>query len=310
MTKRRKSIVGGLIAVLAVCSGLIYAAGKSHRRGTVLPAECTVGEVYVLLGAPDPAAICTATDTWSLHGGSVTHDSLAVGIVTGSSGTTFIIGSYEFGLSDNDFNPSVNFGSANVAHGSRFFLVQAAGAGGGDTTVRVTGTSILGAVSTPADTEDLIVSDAAAAGTYYSTLKRWNGELTISQLSGPDLLMNFGLATWYDRGATDFTLTSLAAQAFGGANDSGFDLQILKHSALGWTYVPAGEPLPAAPGASSLSDMTPNHEVANGKEWSWDRPSLNIIVAGASGEGLIARAVTTTNNTIAHGTVLATLVPQ
>jgi hypothetical protein len=245
-----------------------------------------------------------------LHGGATTRDTVAIGIMTGSAGTKFLIGSYDFGVADNDFNPSVNFGDSNVAHGSHFFLVQAPGAGGGDTTIRVTGTSIDAGVSTPADTEDLVVSDAAPAGTYYSTVKRWNGQLNIAKLSGPDLLMNFGLADWYDREKTDFMLTDISVQATGGANDSGFDLQLLKHSPNGWTYVPAGEPIPAGPVASSLAEMTPDHEVANSKEWRYSRPGLNLVVAGTAGEGLISQAISTTNNTIESGNVIATLVPQ
>lgn len=285
-------------------------ATMKTRSGTVLPADPKVGDLFTLLEAPDPDAKCLVDGIWSLHGGSITRDTIAIGIRTGSSGETFIIGSYEFGSADNDFNPSINFGDPNVAHGARFFLVQAPGAGGGDTTIRVTGTSIAGGISVPADSEDLIVSDTGSAGTYYTTVKRWNGQIAVAKVSGPDLLCNFGLATWYSRESTNFMLTGVSAQAFGGANDSGFDLQILKHSELGWTYAPAGEPIPAAPIASSLSDMTPAHEVASGKEWQWIRPGINISVAGSAGEGLIARAVTTTNNTIASGNVLATLVPQ
>ncbi len=285
-------------------------ASRRTRSGTVLPSDPKVGDVFTLLGAPDPDAKCLVDGIWSLHGGSTTRDTIAIGIRTGSSGKTFIVGSYEFGSADSDFNPGISFGNANVAHGARFFLVQAAGAGGGDTTIRVTGASIDGGISTPADSEDLIVIGTGAAGTYYTTVKRWNGQISIVKFSGPDLLCNFGLATWYDRESTNFMLTGVAVQAFGGANDSGFDLQVLKHSESGWTYVPAGEPIPAAPIASSLSDMTPEHEVASGKEWQWSRPEINVSVAGSTGEGLIAQAITTTNNTIASGNVLATLVPQ
>lgn len=285
-------------------------ASKSVRRGTVLPANPKVGDEFILLGAPDPDAKCVVDGVWSLHGGSITHDALAIGVRTGSVGTIFLIGSYEFGSSDDDFNPGISFGDPDIAHGSHVFLVQAAGAGGGATTVRVTGVSILGGVRVPGDTEDLVVSDSAPAGTYYSTAKRWNGEISIAKISGPDLLMNYGLATWYSRGNTDFILTSISAQLFGGANDSGFDMQLLLHSANGWTYVPAGEPIPAAPAASSLTDMTPEHEVANNKEWQWTRPTLNLAVAGASGEGIIGPVVSTVNNAITHGTVIATLVPQ
>ena len=285
-------------------------ASKRVRRGLFLPANPKVGDEFVLLAAPDPHALCLTPGVWSLHGGSISHDTVAIGVRTGGSGTTFLIGSYDFGSSDDDFNPGVSFGDPNVAHGARLILIQAAGAGGGNTTIRITGASIVGGVSTPADSEDLVISDAAAAGTYYSTTKRWNGQLSIAKFSGPDLLCNYGLATWYDRGSTNFMVTGISAQLFGGANDSGFDMQLLKHSATGWTYVPAGEPIPSGPVASSLADMNPEHEVANGKEWQWVRPELDLIVAGSAEEGVISRVITTTNNTIASGNVLATLVGQ
>lgn len=285
-------------------------ASHRVRRGFALPLNPKVGDEFVHLGAPDPDALCVTPGVWSSHGGAITRDTIAIGVRTGNVGTTFLIGSYEFGSSDDDFNPGINFGDQDIAHGSHFFLVQAAGAGGGDTTVRITGASILSGIRIPGDTEDLVVSDSAPAGTYYSTVKIWNGEISATKISGPDLLMNHGLATWYDRGSTNFMLTSISAQLFGGANDAGFDMQLLLHSANGWTYVPDGEPVPAAPVASSLTDMAPEHELANGKEWQWTRPTLNLAVAGASGEGIIGPVISTANNAVAHGTVYATVVSQ
>ena len=278
------------------------------RIGDSLPASPKRGDRYIQTGVPDPDAICLADGVWTLHGGSISHDTLTIHFNTAASGTTYFVGMYDFGSTDDDFNPGISFGDVNSAHASVVFLVQAAGAGGGDTTIQISGTSILGGTRTPADTEDLVVSDAGAAGTFYQTTKRWNGQVTITKTAGPDLLCGYGFAAFFDRASSDYILTSIGIEWFGGANDSAFDFQLLLHSANGWTYNVGAAPTPAAPAFSSLSDLSPENEVVNGKSGGWGRGD-NLAVAGSSDEGLIARSVTGTNNSIERGTILVTIVP-
>ncbi len=286
-------------------------AARRTRSGTVLPSNPQVGDIFTLLGAPDPDAKCLVDGVWSSHGGSITRDTIALGFKTGPAGITEIMGGYIFAPSDDDFIPSVLFGTVNEARGAHLFLVQAAGAGGGDTTIRITGTSITGlGIRTPGDTEDLVMGDAAAAGTYYETIKRWNGQVTIAKQSGPDLPANHGWATYFDNANNDYILTSMSVTWLAGANDSGFDMQLLLHSSSGWTYTPGGEPVPAVAIVSSGSDLAPENEVFNGETGQWSRGQLNISVAGSVADGLIFRAVTGVSSTIEQATVLVTVVPQ
>lgn len=283
-------------------------ASKRTRSGTVLPGNPKVGDVFTLLGAPDPDAKCLVDGVWSLHGGSITHDSLALTFQTGTSGITFVIGNYDFAPSDDNFNPAVNFGDVSSAVGAHFALIAAAGAGGGDTTIQISGASVLNGTRIPGDTEDIVLSGTGISGAYYQSTKFWLSELAITKTAGPDLLANYGFVTHYSRNETDFVVPDITLEWLAGASDPGWDFQVLHHKPTGWTYVSSGEPIHAAAVVSLLDELTPDNELVNGKKGDWRIP-LNLTVLGSQGEGVLLQAITGTNNSVEFATLLASVVP-
>jgi|GEM_PF-3224808 hypothetical protein len=224
----------------------------------------------------------------------------------GTSGVFYYGGFYIFGSSDNDFNPAITFGTVNKSYAAHFFLVQAVGgAGGVDTVVRITGTSITDAgIRTAADTEDLTIADDGAAGTYYETSKKWIGQISISKQSGPDLLCNYGFCKYWDNNNNDFRIVGVEATWLAGANDNNPNIGIRHHKTTGWTYNAGAEPTPP----SYISDMNTDHnteiEISNGENGAWKRDNLNTTISGGNGEGSILEVVTSANRAFELGNIM------
>ncbi len=230
----------------------------------------------------------------------------------GASGTNYYGGFYNFGATDNDFNPSITHGTANSSYAAHVFLVQAAGAGGGtDTVIRVTGTSITDAgVRTAADTEDLTVDDVGVVNTYYETIKKWIGQVTIAKQSGPDLLCNYGFCKYWDNSNTDFRIEGVDATWLAGANDANPDLRVIHHKATGWTYNAGAAATPPSDIASMNADHGVESELVNGEEGAWKKTGINHNIMGSTTEGIIIEAVTTANKAFELGDILIRITPQ
>ena len=231
---------------------------------------------------------------------------------SGGSGITYAGGHYRFGATDNDFNPSITFGTANIAYGDHLFIVCAAGGGGGtDTVIRITGTSITDeGVRTVSDTEDLTADDAGVAGAYYETPKKWLGQVTIAKQSGPDLLCNYGGTKYWDDNNENFKVEGIEATWLGGANDATPNLKLIHHKATGWTYNAGSTPTPPTAIATMNIDYVTEIQVSNGEEGAWKRTNLSTNVNGSDGEGTIIEIVTTANKTFEIGNILLRVVPQ
>lgn len=229
-----------------------------------------------------------------------------------NTGVNYIGGYYKFETSDNDFNPAVTFGTADASYAAHFFLVQAAGAGGGtDTVIRITGTTINDqGVRAAGVTVDLTVDDAGAAGTYYETDEKWLGQISISKLSGPDLLCNYGFCKYWDNNNNDFKVVGFEATWLGAKNDAGPDILLRHHRTAGWTYNNGAAPTPPSEIASMATDHAPEDQIRTDEEGSWKRDNLSTVVNGDGGEGTLIELVTTTNRTYAIGNFLLRIVPQ
>jgi len=228
-----------------------------------------------------------------------------------SSGTNYIGGFYKFGATDNDFNPSITFGTVNASYAAHFFLVQAAGAGGGtDTVIRITGTTIndQGVRVTAVDV-DIAVDDAGAANTYYETPEKWLGQVTIAKQSGPDLLCNFGFCKYWDDNNTDFKVVGIEATWLGAKNDNAPDIQLHHHRAGGWTYNNAAPPDPPTEVASMATDHDTEIFIKAAEEGAWKRDNLDVNIRGGSSEGTIIELTTTTNRTYAIGNFMIRITP-
>lgn len=229
-----------------------------------------------------------------------------------NTGSNYVGGHYEFGASDNDFNPSINFGTANAARGAHFFIVAAAGGGGGtDTVIRVTGTSMTDAgVRATSDTEDLTADDAGAAGAYYETAKKWIGQIAIEKISGPDLLCNHGFCKYWDNNNNDFRLVGFEATWLGAKNDNTPDIILRHHNATGWTYNNGSTPTPPTAIASMATDYDTEIRIRTDEEGAWKRDNLTTTIDGSGSEGIIIELVTTTNRTYAIGNFILRIRPD
>jgi len=268
---------------------------------TLPPADGISGDVLTTDGAGSLSWAASASEkTWAF----MSRDA--------STGTNYIGGYYAFGSAADDFNPAITLGTANASYAAHVFLVQAAGASGGtDTVIRVSGTSIDDQGNrTAADTQDLTVDDAGAAGTYYETSKKWLGQVTITKISGPDLLCNYGFCKYWDNNNTNFRIAGIEATWLGAANDATPDILLRHHKATGWTYNAGAAPTPPAAVASMAVDHNTEIQIRNNEEGAWKRDDLATDVAGGTSEGTIIELVTTANRAYAIGNFLIRITPQ
>ena len=186
-------------------------------------------------------------------------------------------------------------------------FVVAKEAGGADLVLTVTGVSITDAgVKNDADSEVIVADcDTATADAYYETTKKWLGEVTFT-LSGAAgaFTFNYGFCKYEDFGNRDFIVTDLEAVWHGGANETGFDIQLLLHSSAGWTYSAAAFVPGAAAFVSSLTDLSAtNDNFADNFDAAYKRAGLSQAVAGSGSEGIVIRVVTAVNASISYGDI-------
>lgn len=194
-------------------------------------------------------------------------------------------GYYDFDSGNNDFSPSVNWGTAGVAYSAHVGFVQGA-VSGDQITIRVTGRSVddLGN-ETPADTEDVIIA-AGAADRYFETSKKWTGQVTIETVAGTPVVFNHGWTKYWDHRNQDFRLRGVEALWESDSAAGTSDIELIHHKATGWTYQAAGGPLNSNVAQRSV-DLTDNgHRVGHG---AWKRTNLDVDVAGSASEGILFR---------------------
>lgn len=215
-----------------------------------------------------------------------------VGIATTRSWTfqtneavQYVGGFYDFSGTDNDFSPSVNFGDPNYGKAAHVLFVLG-GATVDELTIRVTGTSITdGGVQTPADTEDIVIPSATPLNSYFETSKKFNGQVTISVVSGTPVTMNYGWAKYHDFANQNFKVTGLECVWESDSTDSGSDIQLIHHKATGWTFNVGADPTPPALAARSIDHAgNDTHAVGPG---AWKRTNLDQLVNGADSEGIL-----------------------
>ena len=289
-----------------------YDVGNSNYVGFEAPA-LTANQIWILpIADGDAGSVLTTDGFGSLDWeDNASEKSWAFMSRDASSGTNYIGGFYKFETSDNDFNPSVTFGTVNSSYAAHFFLVQAAGASGGvDTVVRVTGTTMddQGNRATGVNV-DITVDDAGAVGTYYETPEKWLGQVTLAKQSGPDLLMNYGFCKYWDNNNTHFKVSGMEATWLGAKNDNTPDILLRHHKAIGWTYNNAAAPTPPPPIASMATDHNTEIFIVNNEEGAWKRDDLTDNVHGEITEGLIIELQTTTNRTYAIGNFMVRITP-
>ena len=180
----------------------------------------------------------------------------------GSFGRNYLGGFYYAPVTDANLTQaaaSVTWGTANVGYGAKVFIVSAAAgavaAGAGNVVaIKVTGTKynpVTGARSA-AYTETLVANiTTMGANTFYQTVERYIGTVTIalSSTGGAPATysadFNYGFTKVANFAERHGHITRFNVKARAGAADTGFNIRLLCHCGLNWTYS-AGAFVPGA----------------------------------------------------------------
>ena len=228
----------------------------------------------------------------------------------GSSGVFYFGEYYDFASSDNDFSPSITWGTASVSYAAHFLVVLGATTVD-ELTITVTGTSItdLG-VRTTSDTENIVIPNGTAANAYYETSKKWLGQVTVEATAGTAKTCNYGWSKYWDNSNTDFTVKAIESVWLAGANDTGINIELIHHKDTGWTFNAAAEPTPPTALASLVGDHSTDDQTVNGEYGAWKRTNLDTDIAGSQSEGVILKVTTTANKSFELGSFLMTIVSR
>ncbi len=249
-----------------------------------------------LLGAPSQPAI----KSYSFH----TRDA--------ASGENWLGGFYDYDIAEEALtNASLTktHGGSNVPYAAHAFVVvkENGSTDGSDLVLTVSGTSINDqGLRTTTDSE-VIVADCVGAGganAYFETVKKWLGTITFTLSSSGgstyDFTFNFGFAKYEDYGNRDFSVVDVEAVGLTNANDSGFDVQLLKHSSAGWTFHASAFVAGSSEVVGMATDHSTESDVDAGEYIAWKRDNLSTAIAGSNAEGLLVRVTTSVNNSISY----------
>lgn len=227
----------------------------------------------------------------------------------GGAGTFYMAGYYRAPVTDANLNQAgavVTYGTANIAYSAHAFLV-AGGAGtvnAGSCSIVVSGTSIDNEGNRQAADSETIVADitAMALNDYYETAKRWIGQVTytLTPVGAATYAadFNYGFVKANDVHEVDFVLDEIKAFGRAGANDNGFDIELLHHVFTGWTYNAAAFVPGTAAIVSSSGDLVTEKNLANGEEFAWRHRNIGQTVLGTAHEGFVVRVTTSANGAV------------
>lgn len=241
------------------------------------------------------------------------------------SGIQYVAGYYHGDSADVNLtqaSATATHGSANEPAGAHAFWVfgaMAASGGSGAPRIEVSGTSFIsadGGTRTATDSE-IIVADLST-GTldqYYESTKKWLGQVTYTIICDGACTHttfsadgNIGHAKYDDLGSSGrlgFTIEDFEIIGFAGANDTGFDLELIKHDGTGWTYAATG----FVPGNGSVASLStsygPENDLTTGLHFSYEIEDINEFIdvnSSTQKEGYLIRITTTSNNAIKFAT--------
>lgn len=228
-----------------------------------------------------------------------------------SAGTYYKGGFYDWNASSvalTQVSLTQTYGTVSRAYAAHAGIVPSA-AGTVDTGqvgLRVTGiedseTGIQVAAQTGIITEDITT---LTANVMAETSGKFSGQVTyeLYVVSGVptaySLTFNYGYSKYEDMQNQDATITALECHWQGGATDTGFDVVLLHHTAIGWTYAATGFVAGNGYIAKKSVDQPLAGNVVNGQDGAWKRTNLNFFVDGNGSEGVLFEITTTQNNTI------------
>jgi len=231
------------------------------------------------------------------------------------AGTYYTGGYYDAPAADANLSQSGTtqvHGTANISYAAHALLVAAgagtATGGAGAVTIVVTGTSIADEGTRTATDSETIVADITTMATnqYFETAKKWIGQITYTLTVGGAghtayaADFNFGFAKYTDFKNTDFTLRDFDLNGFANAADSSFELELLAHNSIGWTYSTAAFTPGNIPVASLVGDHSAEDEIGLDLPFAWKRDNLTSAIAGSGAEGVLLRVVTSVADAVNH----------
>jgi len=228
-----------------------------------------------------------------------------------SSGQYYLGGFYDASPTDANLtqaSTTATHGTANSPYGAHAFIVFGAAATDGSTiTLTASGTSFdeVTGTLTPGDSEVLYTGAAAGLtlNDYIETPKKWNGTVTFTLTSdGVNFSMdfNYGLAKYDDFGDVDVVMRLGEVVGLAEANDSNFEVELIRHTAAGWTYLASGFDNPGSAARYSMVGDYGANGIFDGEHFAWKRTNLIVPLSAALDEGLILRVVTSVNNAVAY----------
>lgn len=225
------------------------------------------------------------------------------------SGVNYIGGFYQSPVTDANLtnaSPTITYGEANHPYAAHAFIVSGGNGttDGSDLILTVSGTSITDAgVRTEVDSQ-IIEATAidSALNSYHETPKKWLGTTvyTLSSTGGTvfDYSFNYGFCKYEDWGNRDFTITDFEVTGSPNMNDSGFEIELIHHKAIGWSYHATA----FVPGAAPLYKMTTTHgtesDLDSGEPFAFKLAGVSVPVNGGDSEGTIIRVTTGANNSV------------
>lgn len=227
------------------------------------------------------------------------------------SGVYYLGGYYYSSAADANLNQgaaSQVFGNVNVGYGGHAFIV-AGGAGSVDSGVvgiKVTGTSITETGTRTTNDSETLSSDitSLSLNEVLETTKHWIGQITFQlfTVSGSpttySLDFNYGLCAHDDFSSRDTTIDSIDVTGLAGGNDTGFDIEFIKHDRTNWTYH-ATAFVPGDGAIASWSDYYGTKKnLANGHPFSFKANDLDTFIDVSEGEGFLIRITTGANNSV------------
>ncbi|MFA5378533.1 MAG: hypothetical protein WC455_22455 [Dehalococcoidia bacterium] len=202
-------------------------------------------------------------------------------------------------------------GSANNLYMANVFIVaKEAGTVSGGTTgtakITITGTSITAAGVRTASDAEILVADitALAANTFIESTKMWIGQVTLTIAATGDhtvfsATVNYGIASVHHFFERDVIIQQVEITGRAGAADSGFNLQLLKHSDAGWTYSAGAFVAGGTVLLDMAVDLNTEKNLVSGKRFHYHRKGLTDAIQGLTAdEGIVLRITTSANNAI------------
>lgn len=225
------------------------------------------------------------------------------------SGVNYIGGFYQSPVTDANLtnaSPTVTYGEANHPYAAHAFAISGGDGStdGSDLVLTVSGTSITDAgIRTESDSQVIeATAGASPLNEYNETPKKWLGTITYTLTSTGgsafDYSFNYGFCKYEDWGNRDFTITDFECTGNPNMNDSGFDIELLHHKAIGWTYHATA----FVPGTTPLYRMTDIHstesDLDGDEPFAFKLAGVSVPVDGRDSEGTIIRVTTGVNNAV------------